>query len=1129
MSDIAANIATWRETLTALARSGQLAESVAQSFHQAENPVALEQLLNAVAEGEFSQLPAILTLPPECMPGMVAAYSPTLKTVYISEAIAEHTSFAIEALTHEFGHFLANRYFGENAEGLDVGAFTLSLLGEDFALMLSSAAHEPGDHAARLQPTGSDALIDVMGFKTDLHISWIQKQLPMLSAQAFNLISRGQEDTDAFLGLLDLNGPAGSKFSPYGLQFHSPSHFDNNNVRGGVEALRKRWQHGLDNLNSNSVANSANTPFADTNLVGRSFAGPDAGLENLLYRFGQITHAMQDFYSHSNWVELSRTDRKWIAADALLDSSLKLPVQLNPGDMLPNAPDVMVAMGGLNYNALVTQVGEARFVRTTNGFIPFKEKVYWWTVDGQQNWGEVYSTPIGGSGLNGSSVAALMTGAVNEAVYYSTNYSVPLRAVNKSGFFETEYYRGFSHGGGAGAFIGQWMSPLAKDSDNNGRFTDTAANAQLYTEAQRFADLQVQNDWDRLGNLIFEQHGVAGLQKFASFAVIESERVNYVATYSAPGARWDWSAANTPPQLQLLSVQASAHFAEAHDGDLRQIKVFFNQPDSNFNSLDNNEFLTQFRQGDKWVDSEVGVIGLHHDDVAVADLTTARALQHRERGGRALWTEPVTDSNSHLGSLFVVEDINPQVRVFINDFDVSLDTLRIVNAAGAAVADFDIDRADFEESRKALLDQYNILINARPELQALTVERVIRKTAGSSSVLLSAAQFFDDSNLTTAAVGDANSSPSALRFVAHDATLPWLSIRPDGLLEIGDLSKVPSGKYPLYVSVSDGATQFDNAQIVLTIDPMVSIQGTRVSPSAYAQIDFVGEMSSAMTLYSGVFDDSGRATSELHQVATRIGLAFGTPQGLSSSATVSTIADPEDNGTLRFFALLADANRLVPLDAIASSPDRFTLKWGQSTLATLQLNVDPAAPAYVNEVFLTGIDEVVIGIPLNTEVVRVDSSNDTQAHRVHITASFYREAMLDSEFGLFMVDLRTGNIVDPVNGTLPEGTGLNVNNIDRYSVFSAAGSRSGPVQRTADFTIDKDLDPDNLVLLPYLKVNPGGTPTLFFGAASANPDGISHIVKLSQNGFSCEDLVGGDYDFDDLAVIINSLVLTDYY
>ncbi|MFM7570981.1 MAG: hypothetical protein ACKO8O_20090 [Betaproteobacteria bacterium] len=98
----------------------------------------------------------------------------------------------------------------------------------------------------------------------------------------------------------------------------------------------------------------------------------------------------------------------------------------------------------------------------------------------------------------------------------------------------------------------------------------------------------------------------------------------------------------------------------------------------------------------------------------------------------------------------------------------------------------------------------------------------------------------------------------------------------------------------------------------------------------------------------------------------------------------------------------------------------------------------------------------------------------------------------------------------------------------RAIVFSAAGSRSGPVQRTADFTIDKDLDPDNLAL-PYLKVNPGGTPTLFFGAASANPDGISHIVKLSQNGFSCEDLVGGDYDFDDLAVIINSLVLTDYY
>jgi hypothetical protein len=34
---------------------------------------------------------------------------------------------------------------------------------------------------------------------------------------------------------------------------------------------------------------------------------------------------------------------------------------------------------------------------------------------------------------------------------------------------------------------------------------------------------------------------------------------------------------------------------------------------------------------------------------------------------------------------------------------------------------------------------------------------------------------------------------------------------------------------------------------------------------------------------------------------------------------------------------------------------------------------------------------------------------------------------------------------------------------------------------------------------------------------------------LNQSGFACEDLVGSDYDFDDLAVIIRSVSLTDYY
>ena len=1121
----------WTTELQDLAKSRALAAAIQNSFGQAEAPSGLNQIIQALAQGDTSALPAIVTLDSVSMPGMVGAYSAQTRTIYLNDQVAEHAPSAREALAHELGHFIGNEFFSDRADERDVVDFIYSLLGQNHSLMLSAAAHEPESHQALVTLPDSGQTVAVQAFKTDLHISWMQKQLPMLNANAFNLIARAQDDTDAFLGAFDLDGLFGEKYSPYGLQFHNPSHFDNNNVRGGVESVRKRWEHGIDNLSADSVTNSLNQPLADLNYVGRNFTGQyvgHAGVENLLYRFGQISHAMQDFYSHSNWVELSRTERKWIPENALLDSALGIPKQLNPGDMLPNAPGVMVAMSGLNFSTLVNQVGSSTFVRPSNYFA-WPEKVYWWVVTDQKNWGEVTSTGAAGTPLQGNTVAALMTGAVNEAIYYSTDYSVPLRAAGRSGFFETEYFRGFSHGGGAGAFVGQWVRPLSKDTEDNGRFTDKAATAQVYQDAQTLADLQVRHDWDRLGNLIFDKHGVAGLQRFANFALIEDERARFVSTYSTSGARWDWSTPTLVPTFALLSVASSAHFASDHEGELRQVKVFFDRPANGFVSVDNVEYLTQYKQGDSWLDSKVGVIGLHHDDVETADLLSPRADQHANRGGRALWSEQAAESDHHLVSLFVVENINTQVRVFINDFDVSIDELRIVNAAGGLIANIDIDRANFEETRRTLLEQYNILVNARPEPQALTAEVVVPKTIGSSAVLLSAAQFFDDSDLTHSIVHNANSSPVSLRFVSHDATLPWLKLRSDGLLEISDVSQVASGNYTVYVAVSDGASQFENMPIVLSIDPGLTIQSTRISSASTASLTFVNEAPDAVTIFSCVFDASGRATSELHQLATRLGQAYGTPDGLSANTTVSVLSDPADNGTLRFFALYPTGNRLISLDTVATGADRFMLKSGSESLAELRVNVDPGTPSYVNELLIPGLDEMMLGIPLNVSVDRVDSSNDANPHRVRIETTLHREAMHESEFGLFLVDLRTGDVVDPRDGTLTENLLLGLDNIDRYSVFSASAPRSGPVQRTADFLLDKDLDPDNLALLPYLKVDAAGTKSLYFSSASSSPDGISHIAKLNQSGFACEDLVGSDYDFDDLAVIIRSVSLTDYY
>ncbi|MFM8555958.1 MAG: hypothetical protein ACKODG_07265 [Betaproteobacteria bacterium] len=290
-----------------LAQSGGLAVAIQHSFGQTEDQTALNQIVQAIAQGDASALPEIVTLDSGAMPGMVCAYSADTRTIYLNSQVAEHAPSVREALTHELGHFIVSEFFSARAGELDVVDFLYALLGQDHSLMLSAAVHEPESHQGFITLPDGGQTVTVQGFKTDLHISWMQKQLPMLNANAFNLIARAQDDTDAFLGLIDLDGLFGEKYSPYGLQFHNPSHFDNNNVRGGIESARKRWEHGINNLSADSVTNSFNHPLADLNYVGRNFSGQyvgSAGVENLLYRFGQISHAMVDCSSHSIWVEL---------------------------------------------------------------------------------------------------------------------------------------------------------------------------------------------------------------------------------------------------------------------------------------------------------------------------------------------------------------------------------------------------------------------------------------------------------------------------------------------------------------------------------------------------------------------------------------------------------------------------------------------------------------------------------------------------------------------------------------------------------------------------------------------------------------------------------------------------------
>lgn len=442
----------WRQEIASRAESGELHNAIAVAFgnQEGEDLDAIYQLTVDLA----SDLPTVEVLDIADLRGHISAYRSDTDTILISQQALADSSIAIEALTHELGHAIAYRYFSTDVGGEVAYDFTKALMGQDHALILSAnAVHadHPQDQAADSDQTltlqGEETPFAVEWFETVLHIDWAREQLPMLNAQAFDLLKLGQNDSDAFWGPV-----RAGIFSPYGLQTDSSTHFDNNNVRGSVEAMRKRWSNGMEKFGDTSIEGKLNLPFVDKALVGPGFDGPHAGIENLLYRFGQITHAFQDFYSHSNWIEMVNGTGQWIESGTLLDSSLDLPDQLNPGSRLSHVPNMAVAMSGPDYDASLIRAGVSWF-----------NWIYWRVEDRQNGWGEAFAEL-----KSGSQVGGLMTGTVNRAIYYDTDYRVPLVSVAGKHFFshiEPTKYLGFSHGGLAGAVLGSWMSPLSKDKE----------------------------------------------------------------------------------------------------------------------------------------------------------------------------------------------------------------------------------------------------------------------------------------------------------------------------------------------------------------------------------------------------------------------------------------------------------------------------------------------------------------------------------------------------------------------------------------------------------------------------------------------------------------------------------------
>ena len=734
-----------------------------------------------------------------------------------------------------------------------------------------------------------------------------------------------------------------------------------------------------------------------------------------------------------------------------------------------------------------------------------------------------------------------MTGAVNYAVYYDTDFSVPLRASDRSGgLIDSEYYRGFSHGGLAGEFIGNWMSPLSKDKPDNGRFNDKSLNRVLFEDAQAYAALQVRHDFDRMGNLIYANHGVDGLRKFADFAIVESDRELFISTYSQPGGRWDWDAANSAfaPVMALMSLteeNAEEHTEEDFhfdESDLRFVEVFYPSQTASFTSHENRAYLTQVNIDGQWFDAAEGLINTHHDHLHDygAEAFLPAQEQHADRGGRMVYTSPNREEGHYLGTIYAVTNINTDARVYINHFDVGMDEVHVVDAQGNLIEAIDVDRADYAQTRQYLLNTYNIKLNARAETEVLKQALAIRSTDVTGPLILQASDFFASPDTVHAASHDPLAgNHTRLQFAGHDETRSWLSLLNDGTLQISDISQAPQGLHQIYVSVADEAGLLEGAMITLAIDPTVSIGTVAYDPTSQLQVSFRNPSDSALGLFAQVVNDDGAPVSFLEHIGVQVGDAAGLPGGYEAGLLVTNLADSIDHGHLQFFALDYSTLSLTALGVTQTGENQFALSNGSQILADLAISDTPESPIHIDEIYVNGLEDVLLGIPLNMSLIEavLDTPGNTHAFSLDLTAA--SESDYRGDFGFVVADLQTGLLIDPGTGLKLEDVTLSADNIRNYSVLSIrAGDNETPVERTASFVLNADLNLNNLALFPYYQVDTYQGSQLFMGGAGGQRDGVSHIVRVAQNTFGVEDLVGMDYDFDDVVVTVNAMTVTDF-
>lgn len=316
-------------------------------------------------------------------------------------------------------------------------------------------------------------------FVTKIHTRQISDFLPLLNERAIGLVNGSQEATDSLLG----KG-----------QYTNDFHFDNNKIHDATLRIRRGYEAALDAF--------------------------DREPDQVFVYFGQITHALQDFYSHSNWYELMRAG--FLGDRRLLDEGYGEFGVLKP----------------------LERIGRTRVVALEKGFRdPLTEwgRVGRWEVDPA-------SYVVSAKTDQGDIIGGLMTGEVNGLLYGAGN------SVELVDPITNRTYPGFDHGGLARTISRKYLGPLAKDKVSD----------RFHLNVLELARDQVQHELVRLMSLVQARYGDSGLKKFANLFVRDGKHDEFNALIAARDLR-----------IRQLREQAELNVAGDNGLDDQVLNPFF--------------------------------------------------------------------------------------------------------------------------------------------------------------------------------------------------------------------------------------------------------------------------------------------------------------------------------------------------------------------------------------------------------------------------------------------------------------------------------------------------------------------------------------------------------------------------